>query len=356
MSLVSYLSSRFRTDEENVATEALGYILNSSPAATSALTRFLRLINPRLPERLHYRTQASGPKRERPDLEGKTDSGLVGAVIEAKFFAGLTANQPIAYFDRLPADGSGLLLFITPADRIAAIWSEIARLCKLSGIEISDRTEIQGTRSGITSDNRAIAIVSWRATLEALDRELVLAGEPAAANDVAQLQALCNRMDNEAFRPFRDSDLTSQAMPRFIWSLFSIVDAIRAEALRSGCATDKSPGGNLTKSQGRGFDGWYIRVGGADLFIGVDVPTWAKFGQSPVWITFSTADAAGMALARERLVLWKNALPQRYFEDEGLIFIPIWLLSGQTDTAVVEYAVQQLGEIRDRLSGTVGAE
>ena len=49
------------------------------------------------------RTQPTGKEGERPDLAGVDREGRECVLIEAKFWAGLTSNQPVAYLKRLPS-------------------------------------------------------------------------------------------------------------------------------------------------------------------------------------------------------------------------------------------------------------
>ena len=64
-----------------------------------------------LGEIAQVRTQATGEEGERPDLAGFDRNGRERVLVEAKFWAGLTDNQPIAYLERLPANRPGALLF-----------------------------------------------------------------------------------------------------------------------------------------------------------------------------------------------------------------------------------------------------
>lgn len=85
MSLIAHLNSRFRGGEENFAAEALRYVLAQSREASDAFTKAMRTAVPDLPESLAYRTQVIGDSKERPDLDGRTDAGAVGVVIDSKF-------------------------------------------------------------------------------------------------------------------------------------------------------------------------------------------------------------------------------------------------------------------------------
>ena len=84
---------------ENIATEALAFILHSDESARSGIMKFLRGIAPGLPPSLHFHTQQTDDKT-RPDMCG-FDGTTVRVFIENKFWAGLTENQPVHYPIRL---------------------------------------------------------------------------------------------------------------------------------------------------------------------------------------------------------------------------------------------------------------
>ena len=71
-SLFGHFASR-SGQPENVATEALNYVLNRSSVARRTFLEYARQAGIGLPDTLLFRTQASGSDNARPDLVG-TDS------------------------------------------------------------------------------------------------------------------------------------------------------------------------------------------------------------------------------------------------------------------------------------------
>ena len=61
----------------------------------------------------------------RPDLVGFDETGMERVLIEVKFWAELTPNQPNAYINRLPDDGPALVMFLAPEDRIKSLWPQL---------------------------------------------------------------------------------------------------------------------------------------------------------------------------------------------------------------------------------------
>ncbi len=74
-SLFGYLAARLSTHPENLATEALNYILNRSLTARHAFLRYARQANLALPSALVVQTQMSGDDKAIPDLVGLDEEG-----------------------------------------------------------------------------------------------------------------------------------------------------------------------------------------------------------------------------------------------------------------------------------------
>jgi len=107
-SLFGTLATRFSTQPENLATEALLYILNASSTAERAFLGYVARAGVNLGDNLLFQTQSHGKDKSIPDLVGVNADNEQALVIEAKFWAGLTDNQPITYLDRLPKENPGI--------------------------------------------------------------------------------------------------------------------------------------------------------------------------------------------------------------------------------------------------------
>ena len=107
--LFGHLASRFSTHPENLATEAVAFIVNRSPAMREALRRLFGWTGIELPRLARFRSQAGDDQGNIPDLVGLDTMGAERLFIENKFWAGLTENQPAGYLERLPAEGGPLI-------------------------------------------------------------------------------------------------------------------------------------------------------------------------------------------------------------------------------------------------------
>ena len=139
-SLFGHLVMRFTTSPENLATEALSYIFNSSPVARESFSSLLAHFKVSLPSDLKYETQShSAHDPAIPDLVARDSNGQEILLGEAKFWAGLTDNQPATYLQRLQrAEGQVLILF-APAARLNYFWAELLRRCQAAGIGLEDQ-------------------------------------------------------------------------------------------------------------------------------------------------------------------------------------------------------------------------
>ena len=133
MAILADLVGRFGVGPENVATEALNLILKGSKGTRKAFIRFCAQSAVELPEDLSFRTQVSSEEYGQPDLVGRSDEGNV-LIIEAKFDAGFTENQPVAYFEHFAV--AGLLLFVVPEYRRQTAWAQLCERCRRRGLPV----------------------------------------------------------------------------------------------------------------------------------------------------------------------------------------------------------------------------
>jgi len=122
--LFGHLASRFSTQPENLATEALAFIVNRSATMREELRTIFVRTGIELPPLARFQSQAGDEQGNIPDSIGLDARGVERLVVENKFWAGLTENQPVGYLDRLPAEGGAVLVFVVP--RLSMVWSEPA--------------------------------------------------------------------------------------------------------------------------------------------------------------------------------------------------------------------------------------
>ena len=159
------------------AVDALGHILSGSEAARRALSNVIADGGAVVGEIAQVRTQATGKEGARPDLAGFDRDGRERVLIEAKFWAGLTDNQPVAYLKRLPANTPSALLFVAPAARLETLWNELRRTVakSQSGITLAKGSEATALRSAPAGGKRHLLLTSWQAMLGRMATEAAAA-------------------------------------------------------------------------------------------------------------------------------------------------------------------------------------
>jgi len=93
--LFGHLASRMSPSQENLATEALAFILNRSATMREAFRLLVGQTGIEVPELARFRSQAGDEQGNIPDLIGLDAKGVEHLVEENKFWAGLTENQPV---------------------------------------------------------------------------------------------------------------------------------------------------------------------------------------------------------------------------------------------------------------------
>lgn len=332
---------RFSAVNEDVATDALQFILSASETARNAMMKLLRGFVPELPDLRFYSQQAG--EGLRPDMWGYEYSGNeVRAFIENKFWAGLTDQQPVGYLKRL-ADSreQTLQLFIVPEARRLTLWHELLRRVDAAGMRVSERTESPGLYCE-TSIGPVLALISWRHVLSVLAYDL--AEEPGTLNDLRQLQALCEAADEHAFIPFSGELLTDQTIPTAILQLGELVfTAIDVAAAEGAVYVD-----GLRSQADWERIGRYVRTGSgrsAGYWIGIHFRLWKHHGRSPIWMVFADSDWGKATEVRRVLEPWSIRSGRLTANDSGAFCIALDVSTGEEKDRAIEGLAECFGKI-----------
>ena len=95
----------------------------------------MRRLELNLPEDLSFQTQLRSEEFGQPDLVGKGGEGKI-LIVEVKFDAGFTENQPVAYFEHLAAPG--LLVFVVPEYRRQTVWFQLCKRCRDKSLAVNN--------------------------------------------------------------------------------------------------------------------------------------------------------------------------------------------------------------------------
>lgn len=342
-SLFGHLAHNFSVHPENLATEALAFILRGSQVSTEAFCQFLEATGAPVPRGLHFETQVSGDDDAIPDLVGVSRTNSQPVIGEAKFWAGLTENQPVTYLKRLPESEGGLVVFLAPTRRLPSLWPELLRRCNAAGLspEVTDSPS-PDVYVATCQGSRFLAATSWRSVLNAIRHALETEGDLAAASDVRQLEGLCDKMDSEAFLPLRPEDL-SPAIGSRILQFNELVDALTDELVGSGLATTTGLKATPTFA---GY-GRYMILGEFGCMLQVNALYWSTLRETPIWLSIKAATHPKWTyspVAKERLSSLEHEVPPRLLREADALLVPLHLAIGMDKQGAVHALRQQLHE------------
>jgi hypothetical protein len=341
------VSRRLSQQYEDVATEALAFVVNQEPAAREALVEFLRLAQPGLSLDLVFSTQDSHDDC-RPDIAGVSDGEVREVFIENKFWAGLTEAQPVEYLKLLSKqDRATLLTFVVPDARVETVWRELTRR-----VGESSTVEQLSVPSGFaklveTGYGPRLAITSWGRVLKAV--EFGVAGNPERTSDLSQLRGLCERADVEAFVPLGDHELTDQRIPKRLLQFSDIAELAVAVAREKGVlSTDGLRPTHFFDRTGR-YVGFVGR--GVGAWFGVDLSSWREKGRTPLWIRFYLEEFEHAESVWPMFQQW-SLDSQRVVENAGSaeVWVGVDLRCGIERGDVVADVVEQLAALSDLLA------
>jgi hypothetical protein len=341
-SLFGHLAARFVTSEENLATEALSYILSSSSVARAVFVDYLTTLLPGLPTDLSFRTQEAGEGGEIPDMVGTDAEGREVIVVEAKFWAGLTDNQPVAYLKRLLVDSPGMLLFVAPEARVLTLWPELLRRCADAKLELTKEETSRGAIRAQVNRTHRLALTSWQALIGVIDARLAAKGEEATRGDLHQLDGLCTRMDRAAFRPLRSADLAPEIGLRISQYCELVEDVVRQ--LKNEGAADTS---GLSCGGGLGGYWRFFRVRGYGCYVGVVWLWWSGFAETPLWLAVGDQKFrnATPEIHTSLSPLERQNPPRLMMSPEGELLVPLILPLHVERATVVTDLARQIREV-----------
>jgi hypothetical protein len=334
--LLAYLATRLGDHPEVVATTALGHLLDENLTCRESLATLLADWATLDLSSLTFRTEVTDPQAQgRPDIVG-TDPALQRAVIvEGKFWAWLTDNQPVNYLSSLAPGGT--LLVVVPRLRIEPIWTELIRRCGDAGRTVSTLSATGDRRAARIDDDQLLCVLSWRSLLGRFREALIDTDDRATVADVDQLDGLCDRMDTDAFLPLASLDLSNPS-PLRVYQYMQLVETVARVGIERGVLSRKG----LTTGGTMGQYVRYVSSGRFMLSLTVDLQRWAKNRLTPIWVEISVQPG-------ETFRALEHETPPRVWYDgwQGRPVIPLVLPLHSEEEAVVEALYGQLVELLD---------
>ncbi len=276
--LLSRVVPKFTSRLEDVAVESLGHILTESEAAKGALRQMLAFGGVEVGPLGKVRTQASGERGERPDLSVEDAHGAERVLIEAKFWAELTHNQPVSYLDRLNGQEPSALLFVVPMLRMETLWPAVCRLSRKADYGVSPELDEGDLRSAVVGGNSCrLMLTSWAALLNAMSAQS--SGHPAVLADIEQLRGLTEQMDSEAFLPLRPEEF-APSFARRMRQLPGLIDDATERVRELGWVSTE----RLARTPWQQGYGRYIQLAGVYAKFDINFDYWAERGDTPLWL------------------------------------------------------------------------
>ena len=277
--------------DETVASKALAHILDSSEASREGLARLLKDGGVNVAAIDDVQTEVNGPGTGRVDIVCNSKGHAKPPVlIEVKFLAELTSNQPSGYLDWLLTDDEeSVLLFVVPESRIGLLWPDLKNRAEQGGkkfVEVDAEhrcMRVDGTRCHLM-------VVSWRTLLDSMANRSRTAGEhPGIEADIQQLSGLARRKNDEAAPPFpaRYLEMGHSIEDRREQNLRDLVNRVIEKSVQDGWA-DRT-GLSVSRPSAAYPYGRYFRFRDTTLtrevWLGVHNENWKQEG-IPLWLCF----------------------------------------------------------------------
>ena len=334
--LLAYIARRHIGGREDVATDALAFILNRSDAARGAFADFLRDGDADPPAIAEARTQYFLPNGTWPDLACLDADGNILALVESKFGATLTASQPAGYWPALPANSPATLLFVAPLYRVneGSLWDDLARRLRDKGYRLGETRQEQNLSSSQEQDGpRRLMLCSWGLLLDHLAQAALAGRDWQASFEIAELQGLADSVI-AGTDPQRDENIKTlirRAVNRLVQSGWANTDGFGVGS------------GNV-------FHVRFMRLAGAYAWFGIHYGEQRRSNR-PLWLAFRD-DFGGKYSAvttdqvRHHLAEMAPISAEIY---GGAFCVPIDLPQGDSTEAVLGSLVGQIEDIARKI-------
>ena len=284
-SLLSFIARHHTQGLEDVATDALSFILTRSESARGAVSEFLGDDGGSLPIKAVNTQAFLESSYAYPDMALFDSDGAVSAYVEAKFWAQLTHHQPVSYWEALPEDRRTVLLFVAPQSRIDEeyLWNEL--VSRLQEAEHHLEPAVR-SKAGIYAKStvllRRLMLTSWDFLLRQIEQRVKQDGDAQAGFEIAELQALALTAVQGTSDDRNDE---------FKWVLAEAVARLR----ESGWANTDG----LTVGQGFGYYGRYLRLAGIHAWLGTVDEVVKQAPDKLLWLSLYN-DTGNVTLAEVR--------------------------------------------------------
>lgn len=327
MAVLGNFYERIHGSVEYLASESLNYILNSSDKVTKNLVNMINLDTNSHFDSITFTSQIQGADKEIPDLSGYNKNRKEVIILETKFWASLTKNQPMTYLDRLNANG--VLAFICPDLRTISLKTEIENVLNKKDKKFN---YIDQDKKIISIENKYILIYTWEHILNCLKNELDNSNFEILS-DITQLQGLCKRIDTDSFIPITENDLSPE-IPKKILSYINIVDKTISK-LAADEEVKLSTSGYKATAVRWGYRR-YAQIGNLSISLDANWEYWSKYADTPLWIELFPNSKNSTAVQKLNNELEKKFGKINFGDPLGNPYYPIRLKIGDIEDKVIE--------------------
>jgi len=342
-SLLGQFYTRIRGSQEDLASEGLAYILQRSPASRLALNRLIKSDCSLEFDDLTYTTQNIGDKLERPDVSGRNASDIEVLIIEAKFWAALTDNQPLVYLSRLGSNS--MLMFVCPTLRVRPVFDEIHRRIQSSSLICKVKTE---NHSISFDENKHLIVKTWDEVLNTIRTQLIQENESVLLSDVNQIIGLCEAIDSNSFQPFQAEEFAPSVAKR-INSYNDIIDKVVDELKHGGQADTQS----LKASPQKNGYTRYFRMASLGFSLSVRFDLWERYADTPFWLNIKDQLDGSVWAMTDNFKLKMKTTAAKLTISTGELMIPLFPLMDKTEDVVVSEISDQIFKLVRHLSVNV---
>jgi len=345
-SLLGEIGLRFIKQTENLASESLNYILGKSSNTLKGFNELISIFDDRLTE-VRYSTQVYDQDDNAiPDLIGFDQNNQPTVIIEAKFWAGLTKNQPVTYLKRLPKNTPAVLLFLIPEKRISEVWSEVKSRLVDSEISFDELNDTSSKRLCKLNEFHSLGIISWKETVDSLKSNLDNSKESSVLSDINQLEGLCERIDSISFIPLSESEISPTTARRNI-DYCDLVDEIVDFGKEMKLFKTKG----LNKGAKKYIYHRYFQVDGWNCRLSFDNYNWYNYSNTPLWLEIfgkgkdQWNDVRVYNEIKERLKHLEGTFPKRMVNNlSGPPLFPMYIKENKTKSDVISNVYDQITE------------
>lgn len=344
--LIAYIAELKQIGKENLATELLAELIRS-PLSEHAFRSFVSRFDITLPDMYRVKTQQGGiESRCIPDLWIRDAQGHPFVIIDSKFYAGFTHNQPNGYINEVKG---GLVLFVVPDKRSSAAFTELCSRCDLE-IKI-DQVRPRQAKIGGTK----LAVSTWTEILDALEANSRSLCEPSGLSRynvyLNELRGFCEVAAKEVFLPLTGEQIAGSDIASLLHQFKWLTENLIRRCIEDNIVQAVSNKRRIEKDElGANFDsslyfGRNLIIDNLKIWLGFFGSVWEERQKSPLWIEIDSKSDESRTFVQNLRQRKGNEFVMHGEDGPYLIAIP--LTPGLTQSEQVESAVRFVADLKN---------